>query len=203
MNDTTIYKHAAIETVRDVCKRSPTIAIRAMDALRKLPAAQPERLTDDDFETIRIHLSAYKEKLCNQHRWEEAEEYQRIINRFMAFASTQPEIEERKKDSAQIVPNGELISKEAAIDAMTNTLWHYPNECYRNLNEYEFAKGLAELGLKSVPPAQPERKKGKWMYDGDCYICDQCKSAFCWWADSQTSNYCPNCGADMRGEQND
>lgn len=46
----------------------------------------PERLTDDDFETIRIHLSAFKEKLCNQKRWEEAEEYQRIIDRFMAFA---------------------------------------------------------------------------------------------------------------------
>jgi len=51
--------------------------------------------------------------------------------------------------------------------------------------------------------AQPERKKGKWIYDGDCYICDQCKSAFGWWADSQTSNYCPNCGADMRGEQDE
>lgn len=56
-----------------------------------LPSAQPERLTDDDFETIRIHLNAYKEKLCNQQRWEEAEEYQRIIDRFMAFASAQPE----------------------------------------------------------------------------------------------------------------
>lgn len=50
----------------------------------------------------------------------------------------------------------DLISRQAAIDAMTNTLWHYPNECYRNLNEYEFAKGLAEFGLKSVPSAQPE-----------------------------------------------
>ena len=56
-----------------------------------LPSAQPERLTDDDFETIRIHLNAYKEKLCNQQRWKEAEEYQRIIDRFMAFASAQPE----------------------------------------------------------------------------------------------------------------
>jgi len=56
--------------------------------------AEPERLTDDDFETIRIHLNAQKEKLCNQQRWEEAEEYQRIIDRFMAFASAQPE---RKK----------------------------------------------------------------------------------------------------------
>lgn len=50
------------------------------------PSAQPERLSDDDFETIRIHLSAHKEKLCNQGRWKEAEEYQRIIDRFMAFA---------------------------------------------------------------------------------------------------------------------
>lgn len=59
--------------------------------LNKLPSARPERLTDDDFETIRIHLSAHKEKLCNQRRWKDAEEYQRIIDRFMSFASAQPE----------------------------------------------------------------------------------------------------------------
>ena len=53
-------------------------------------------------------------------------------------------------------PCEDCISRQAAIDAMTTTLWHYPNGCYRNLNEYEFAKGLAELGLKSVPSAQPE-----------------------------------------------
>lgn len=59
-----------------------------------LPSEQPERLTDCDFETIRIHMNAYKEKLCNQQRWKEAEEYQRIIDRFMAFASAQPERKE-------------------------------------------------------------------------------------------------------------
>ena len=57
-----------------------------------VPPAQPERLTDDDFETIRILLNAQKEILCNQLRWEEAEEYQRIIDRFMAFVFAQPEI---------------------------------------------------------------------------------------------------------------
>lgn len=61
------------------------------DRLNRLPSIQSERLTNDDFETIRIHLNAYKEKLCNQQRCEEAEEYQRIIDRFMAFASAQPE----------------------------------------------------------------------------------------------------------------
>ena len=60
-------------------------------AIEDLPAAKPERLRDDDFEAIRIHLNAYKERLCNQRRWEEAEEYQRIINRFMSFASVQTE----------------------------------------------------------------------------------------------------------------
>ena len=61
-----------------------------IDTLENLPSAQPDRLSNDDFETIRIHLNAYKESLCNQRRWKEAEEYQRIIDRFMAFASAQP-----------------------------------------------------------------------------------------------------------------
>jgi len=63
---------------------------KAVERLKDLSSAESERLTDDDFETIRIHLNAQKEKLCNQRRWEEAEEYQRIIDRFMAFASAEP-----------------------------------------------------------------------------------------------------------------
>ncbi|MBR2556284.1 MAG: hypothetical protein IKE94_15665 [Aeriscardovia sp.] len=60
------------------------------ERLDALPSVEQERLTDDDFETIRIHLNACKEKLCNQRRWKEADEYQRIIDRFMAFASAEP-----------------------------------------------------------------------------------------------------------------
>ena len=60
--------------------------------IEELPSAEPERLSDDDFETIRIHLNAQKEKLCNQQKWEEAEEYQCIIDRFMAFASAESEV---------------------------------------------------------------------------------------------------------------
>ena len=93
----TISRQAALETVRTMHKRCDTGSVEdyrdlLVTCFKNLPSAQPERLTDDDFETIRIHLSAYKERLCNQHRWEEAEEYQRIIDRFMRFASSQPEI---------------------------------------------------------------------------------------------------------------
>ena len=38
-------------------------------------------LTPDEIETIRIHLGAVKESLCNQRRWKEAEEYERIIKK--------------------------------------------------------------------------------------------------------------------------
>lgn len=94
----TIYRQDAIDAVNDVLAEYipvlphwlERIPLECALKIKGLPSAQPERLTDDDFETIRIHLNAYKEKLCNQQRWEEAEEYQRIIDRFMAFASAQP-----------------------------------------------------------------------------------------------------------------
>ena len=90
-NDDLISRKAAIDAVSDACFELRGVFGDCEDALKALPSAQPERLTDDDFETIRIHLNAYKESLCNQRRWKEAEDYQRLINRFMSFASVQHE----------------------------------------------------------------------------------------------------------------
>ena len=91
--DDLISRQAAVDLVKsrsyDLSEREDEWAM--VQDVEELPSAQPERLSDDDFETIRIHLNAFKEKLCNQQRWEEAEEYQRIIDRFMAFASAQQE----------------------------------------------------------------------------------------------------------------
>lgn len=86
-----ISRQAAIEAINELHDKSNAWLDLAVDALENLPPAQPECLTDDDFETIRIHLNAYKGELCNQRRWKEAFEYQRIIDRFLAFASSQPE----------------------------------------------------------------------------------------------------------------
>ena len=140
-----------------------------------LPAAQPERLTDDDFEAIRIHLNACKEKLCNQQRWEEAEEYQRIIDRFMAYVSAQPETHD-KRTEARVIKLTEA-DKESLRKAMEN----------------------ADLTLVAEP------RKGKWIVQitgwGDMYYeCSYCKGAITLIDGTPEDNfycYCPHCGARM------
>ena len=85
----------------------------------------------------------------------------------------------------------DCISRQAAIDAVM--------ECYDNDELFE----VYEWKLNELPPIQP--KRGRWHYsDGKPatigrsfgVICDQCgtESEYC-------TNFCGECGADMRGEQ--
>ena len=82
----------------------------------------------------------------------------------------------------------DLISRQAAIDALYS------------VDEYNSRSVKA---IKQLPPIQP--KRGRWHYsDGKPariglsfgVICDQCgtESEYC-------TNFCGECGADMRGEQ--
>ena len=74
-------------------------------------------------------------------------------------------------------------------------------------------------GIHSLPSVQPERKKGKWIKEGSykdrwgdtieilrCPICEFKHDYSCgdtYKHDDGWFNFCPNCGADMRGEQDD
>lgn len=93
----------------------------------------------------------------------------------------------------------DCISRQAAIDAVIE--WY---GCEPSDMDY-FVKILAKQ-----PSAQPERKKGKWIheikhhkseeqefdyYEIRCSECGVFKRIG--WSDAR---YCPNCGADMRGE---
>ena len=95
------------------------------------------------------------------------------------------------------------ISRAAAIDAVQQ---HRESV----LGGYEYDEGTAFVYaaahnhiidvIKHLPSAQQERKKGKWIYNSPVTMkCNQCGFVIKDW-DWHRFKYCPNCIADMRGE---
>ena len=89
----------------------------------------------------------------------------------------------------------DAVSREAAIDAAENA----------------FVRGLlASPDIRKLPSAQPERKKGKWipqdhnksngMVSTLVFYYPKCSE--CGHSGNYT-NFCPRCGADMRGDDDE
>lgn len=80
---------------------------------------------------------------------------------------------------------GDYIERKAALHAI-NEFFHDPK---------------VDAALYSVPAADVRPVvRGRWRWVGqdqwnDCYECSQCGKM-----NTDNSNFCPNCGADMRGE---
>lgn len=92
----------------------------------------------------------------------------------------------------------DLIDRQAAIDAL------------RKMQTYKLFSGDdmllidqagAQTELMLLPPAQPEPKRGRWIYKTDLvtaptgyWECSECKEGRLLYEE----NFCPHCGADMR-----
>ena len=92
----------------------------------------------------------------------------------------------------------DLISRQAAIDAIKREIW-----------DKHRAKDIIDT-ICNIPSAQPERKKGEWIYKNDLkqFFCNQCGEPSLtdddvYIYDMPFPNFCPNCGADMRGEKDE
>ena len=111
----------------------------------------------------------------------------------------------------------DLISRQAAIDFIDAGHLVDGNEPRWSDNEVvNFLKSrpsaqpercvdCVNLSKTQLLIPQPERKKGKWIeVDSDMmptYLCSECGTEFNYWEEPKDCgvNYCPNCGADMRG----
>lgn len=96
----------------------------------------------------------------------------------------------------------DLISRQAAIDALRNEENHAFNSYYRGLVK-------AHKIITDLPPVTPQPKIGHWimenMSDGDVgYRCSECNELF--WLECGTPkdnryNFCPKCGERLIEQQ--
>lgn len=95
----------------------------------------------------------------------------------------------------------DTISRQAAIAALNEYFARIEKLKRRGLTKGEKAISLDTVGaIKTLPPAEP--KRGKWnRLDMDTFNCNQCGTTFVLNQGSEKMHFCPNCGADMRGEQ--
>ena len=90
----------------------------------------------------------------------------------------------------------ELIKRQDALDALCDacTLASVKSECiFKNLESCMDHNAILDV------PTIEERKTGKWKPDRDNerdWYCSECD-----YLGNRWFKYCPNCGADMRGEE--
>ena len=95
----------------------------------------------------------------------------------------------------------DTISRQQAIDGMCEL----SKQCRFDLGVSKVEAYNAVEMLRKLPPIQP--KRGKWIKTarwGRVYYCNQCRNYLDFDgvnAGRGSTNFCPNCGADMRGEQ--
>ena len=98
-----------------------------------------------------------------------------------------------------------LIDADAALEAI-RTMQTY--KLFSGDDMILVDKAQVQTELMMLPSAQPERKTGRWVPVTNGRGGHQCDRCGCYAPSYQSgtewlSNFCPECNADMRGEQND
>ena len=95
----------------------------------------------------------------------------------------------------QMSETSDAVSRRMVLDAL-----------HEYMDDTDYTVGYLHDVICNLPSAQPEEKTGEWIVISefeDCrYVkCNQCKMTQVFYYNKPLTNFCPNCGADMRGEQ--
>ena len=100
-----------------------------------------------------------------------------------------------------------LLYLDDAIDALNEYFARIGKLKRRGLTIEERAIKLDTIdAIKALPPAQPEREKGRWILTEDENY-EYCTCSKCGyqngenWMNGSDIPFCANCGADMRGAE--
>lgn len=109
-------------------------------------------------------------------------------------------IDVRLIDADALIADCQLAQKQADRHGR-----EFANAFYSGGGEISTEWWCVEDMIENAPTIEPERKTGRWINhrnDNGHNIadCDQCGEAMQWFDDDIKPNYCPNCGADMRGK---
>jgi len=97
-------------------------------------------------------------------------------------------------DKQIVIRKDDTISRQLAIEAIKRAIW-----------DKQTAKDAIDA-VCNISSAQPERKKGKWIWKGSInegfWTCSECGQKF--YQGYGNENFCPNCGKRMmKGEENE
>ena len=115
--------------------------------------------------------------------WTDTEKEIQEVNDYKWFKSILENLPSvAKKETVE-----DCISREEALKVMCDKCPMY--NCVTGCSSYRH--------IEKKPSVQPQPKRGKWNILGcDLYMCSKCYAKF-----THEFNYCPTCGADMRGEE--
>lgn len=92
----------------------------------------------------------------------------------------------------------DLISRQDAIDAIEDAdMQVYSCGATIGVRTHLTKEEIVAI-IDRVQPAEPERKKGRLKTVG--FLTCQCSECGAQFHELEYTNFCPNCGADMRGE---
>lgn len=175
---------------------------------------------DDNFEALEMANSALKAQSDKDKNVvtitdEQAIEHLRSTgwmqnhDREMYESGLRKQLADDSRGYDALIPSEDTISRKAAIECLEHlSACDEPFVEIGTDDETFIGKYEAITEISDLPPAQPERKTGKWVVTSefeDCRYakCNQCNVTQVFYYNKPLTNYCPNCGADMRERRTD
>ena len=169
------------------------------EAIEKLEILR-QKVDEDTYRALIMGIKALEQEPCDRL------EYGIDGNVYKMTISNGKEFEQEPCDA---------ISREAVINEIQHAEINFTITSKVDFSEYkkeiqEIIDHIVEAQINAVnelPSVQPSRK-GHWieedMFDGDvAYRCSACNELFCIIEGTPKDNeynFCPNCGAEMRGD---